>query len=226
MNKIVLEAQQINKYFREASSELRVLHDVSLCVEQNSMIAISGSSGSGKSTLLHILGGLDDADSGEVYIEGQRCTALSETERCRLRNQRLGFIYQFHHLLPEFSAQENVAMPVLLSGQSRKVAMMRAKQDLTLVGLADRLMHKPAELSGGERQRVAIARALVMRPACVLADEPTGNLDQHNAEAVFSLMKHLRQQHGCSFLVVTHDLHIAKQCDRQWLLAGGTLSNV
>lgn len=223
MNKIVLEAKNISKYFRDAASRLTVLREVSLQVEENSMIAISGSSGSGKSTLLHILGGLDNADSGDIYVEGQLFSALPEKQRCHLRNQRLGFIYQFHHLLPEFTAQENVAMPLLLSGQSRKSALMQAKEDLALVGLAHRLTHKPAELSGGERQRVAIARALVMRPACVFADEPTGNLDQHNAESVFALMKNLRHQYACSFLMVTHDTNIAAQCDRQWKLSDGVL---
>lgn len=223
MNNIVLEAKQISKYFRDGSSRLTVLRDVSLQVNENSMVAISGSSGSGKSTLLHIVGGLDTADSGEVYIEGQIFSTLSEKQRCRLRNQRLGFVYQFHHLLPEFTAQENVAMPLLLSGVSRKQALIEAKTCLHWVDLLHRLKHKPAQLSGGERQRVAIARALVMRPACVLADEPTGNLDQENAHSVFALMKDLRDEHGCSFLIVTHDAHIAAQCDRQCVLSGGVL---
>jgi lipoprotein-releasing system ATP-binding protein len=223
MNNIVLEARNITKCFHDGSFRLEVLKSVSFSIQRNSLVAISGASGSGKSTLLHILGGLDQSDAGEIYIEGELFSALSEKRQCRLRNQRLGFIYQFHHLLPEFTAEENVAMPLLLANMPRKQAMMQANACLSSVGLKNRTHHKPSELSGGERQRVAIARALVTRPACVLADEPTGNLDRENAENVFSLMKYLCDEYHCSFLIVTHDSNIAAQCDKQLVLVNGVL---
>lgn len=222
MNK-VLEATQICKSYRDGSAVTQVLHNVSLSVAAGEMVAIVGSSGSGKSTLLHILGALDLADSGSVAIAGQPLAGLSSAKKARLRNLQLGFIYQFHHLLMDFNALENVAMPLFIRGEKRTDALAKAAALIERVGLSHRGQHKPAELSGGERQRVAIARALVTQPALVLADEPTGNLDQHTAEAIYQLLRELNASLSTSFVVVTHDTELAGRLDTQYLMREGQL---
>lgn len=222
MNK-VLTAQQISKSYRDGLQRVKVLQGVDLTVNSGEMLAIVGSSGSGKSTLLHILGSLDIADSGSVQILGEDLANMSSKRKAALRNQQLGFIYQFHHLLMDFTALENVAMPLLIKGLKKQQANTKAQAILKRVGLADRASHKPAELSGGERQRVAIARALVTEPALVLADEPTGNLDQHTAESIYQLLRELNQQSNTSFIIVTHDLTLAKKLDKYYLMREGCL---
>lgn len=222
MNK-VLEANQICKSYRDGTEVTQVLHNVSLSVAAGEMVAIVGSSGSGKSTLLHILGALDLADSGSVDIAGQPLAGLSSAKKARLRNQQLGFIYQFHHLLMDFSALENVAMPLFIRGEKRTDALAKAAALIERVGLSHRGHHKPAELSGGERQRVAIARALVTQPTLVLADEPTGNLDQHTAESIYQLLRELNASMATSFVVVTHDTELAGRLDTQYLMREGQL---
>lgn len=222
----VLEARQICKSYRDGEQVTPVLQDVNLQVAAGQMVAIVGSSGSGKSTLLHILGTLDAPDTGQIIVAGQQIARLSNNAKATLRNQKLGFIYQFHHLLMDFSAEENVAMPLLIQGLSQKLATQQAAALLTRVGLGHRLKHKPSELSGGERQRVAIARALVTKPALVLADEPTGNLDQHTAESIYQLLRELNREFATSFVVVTHDRALAARLDQQYAMADGRLELV
>lgn len=221
----VLTAAGLCKSYCDGQQETQVLHGVDLRIERGDMLAIVGSSGSGKSTLLHILGTLDQADSGTLSILGKDVSRLTSTEKAALRNAQLGFIYQFHHLLMDFTALENVAMPLLIRGLGSTDAKQRAAVMLQRVGLAHRSAHKPAELSGGERQRVAIARALVGEPALVLADEPTGNLDQHNAESIYQLLRELNRELATSFIVVTHDLALAARLDRHLGMRDGVLES-
>ncbi|MFZ7202975.1 lipoprotein-releasing ABC transporter ATP-binding protein LolD [Avibacterium avium] len=220
---ILLSCQNLTKVYQEGENQTQVLKDVTFSMEEGELVAIVGSSGSGKSTLLHTLGGLDQPTSGEVFIKGKSLQKASADELAKLRNQYMGFVYQFHHLMADFSALENVMMPMLIGKQNRSESQDRAEKMLQAVGLAHRIKHRPSALSGGERQRVAIARALVNNPALVLADEPTGNLDRKTTESIFELILKLNQEQKIAFLLVTHDLQLAEKLSRRMVMQDGVL---
>jgi lipoprotein-releasing system ATP-binding protein len=226
MTESVLEARNVGRQFQQGPVTLDVLNSVNVAILAGERLSIIGASGSGKTTLLQILGGLDKPSQGQVLVDGKDIHALSETERGELRNHAIGFVYQFHHLLPEFSALENVAMPLLVRRMKTSEAKDRASEILKRVGLGERLTHRPHQLSGGERQRAAVARALVTQPKLVLADEPTGNLDGKNAEGVFELMLELNRERRTSLVLVTHDLRIAARMDRALEIENGSLREV
>ena len=223
MNTALLSCQNITKFYQEGTQQTEVLKQVSFSMQPSELVAIVGSSGSGKSTLLHTLGGLDQPSSGEVFIKGQSLQQMSPNALAKLRNQYLGFVYQFHHLMADFTALENVMMPMLIGQQNKTEAQDRAEQILSAVGLQHRISHRPSALSGGERQRVAIARALVNNPALVLADEPTGNLDHKTTESIFELIQQLNQEKQIAFLLVTHDLNLAEKLNRRLIMQDSVL---
>ena len=223
MNTALLSCQNVSKFYQEGTQQTEVLKQVSFSMQPIELVAIVGSSGSGKSTLLHTLGGLDQPSSGEVFIKGQSLQQMSPNALAKLRNQYLGFVYQFHHLMADFTALENVMMPMLIGQQNKTEAQDRAEQILSAVGLQHRISHRPSALSGGERQRVAIARALVNNPALVLADEPTGNLDHKTTESIFELIQQLNQEKQIAFLLVTHDLNLAEKLNRRLIMQDGVL---
>jgi lipoprotein-releasing system ATP-binding protein len=223
MTDFALQASHLSKHYDDGVNRIDVLVDVSIAIARGEMVAVVGASGSGKSTLLHALGLLDLPSSGSITVSGQATDGLSEAQRSRLRNRALGFVYQFHHLLPEFSALDNVAMPLIVRRESREHARVQAQKMLELVGLQARVQHFPGQLSGGERQRVALARALVAQPACVLADEPTGNLDRHTAQQMFRLLKQVNAEAKTAFLIVTHDQELAALADRRLYMEAGRL---
>lgn len=222
-NRIVLQSVGLSKSYNDGAAKIEILRQIDLQVASSEIVAIVGASGSGKSTLLHLLGGLDKPSAGKVIVDTKDLSTLSEQAKCYLRNRYMGFVYQFHHLLPEFTALENVAMPLLIGDATLNIAKEKAEHLLELVGLKNRLNHKIGQLSGGERQRVAIARALVVNPLCVLADEPTGNLDPQNAEKVLQLFMDLQKKYQTSVVMVTHDMKIAKQAQRVLKLEEGRL---
>ena len=222
-NDFVIVARGVKKAYREGERRVEVLKGIDLEVKKGELLAVVGASGSGKSTLLHVLGGLDSIDEGEVTVAGMTVHDLNEVQRGELRNQKLGFVYQFHHLLPEFSALENVAMPLLIRRMDEKQALEAAKKTLIALGLEERLLHLPSQMSGGERQRCAIARAMVTLPACILADEPTGNLDRQTANGVFDSLVQLAKSHGTACVIVTHDLDLAARCDRVVTIEDGVI---
>ena len=223
MNTALLSCQNVSKFYQEGTQQTEVLKQVSFSMQPSELVAIVGSSGSGKSTLLHTLGGLDQPSSGEVFIKGQSLQQMTPNALAKLRNQYLGFVYQFHHLMAAFTALENVMMPMLIGQQNKTEAQDRAEQILSAVGLQHRISHRPSALSGGERQRVAIARALVNNPALVLADEPTGNLDHKTTESIFELIQQLNQEKQIAFLLVTHDLNLAEKLNRRLIMQDGVL---
>ncbi|RBW45042.1 lipoprotein-releasing ABC transporter ATP-binding protein LolD [Psychromonas sp. B3M02] len=225
MSNSIVVCQDLSKVYQEGRLATSVLQGINLAVEPGELLAIVGTSGSGKSTLLHLLGALDAPSTGEVIFNGKNIHKLSAKQQAKWRNQELGFVYQFHHLLSEFTALENVAMPLLIAGEPIKVAQQKALELLTRVGLSERVAHRPSELSGGERQRVAIARALINKPSLVLADEPTGNLDAKSAESVYQLLKELNAELGTAFIVVTHDQQLANKLDRQLYMSNGILQD-
>jgi lipoprotein-releasing system ATP-binding protein len=225
-NECVIECQNLSQVFEEGSNRVEVFHDLNLKIHRGERLAIVGASGSGKSTLLYLLGGLDKINTGKVLINGQDIARLGTRKLGSLRNQALGFVYQFHHLLPEFSALENVAMPLLIRGEKPEQAQDKAATFLSHVGLENRLKHRPGELSGGERQRAAIARALVTEPACLLADEPTGNLDNATARQVYELLLKLNEEMRISMVLVTHDENLASKMDKIMLLSDGCLTEM
>lgn len=223
MNNSLIECRQLSKSYRDGKTSVDVLKAIDFSIQPSDRIAIVGPSGSGKSTFLHLLGGLDNPTGGQIYINGMDWQPMNEKKRCTIRNQHLGFVYQFHHLLPEFTAVENVAMPLLLAGVDVITAQKRSNEMLGEVGLSKRTLHKPGQLSGGERQRVAIARALINKPQCIFADEPTGNLDQTTAAKVFELMINLNKQLETALVIVTHDLGLASQMSKTMILHEGKL---
>lgn len=224
--KLVLECRDLQRTFSEGPADVSVLKGINFSIAAGEQVAIVGSSGSGKSTLLHLLGGLDEPTSGVVKVDGVDINSLKQAERGQLRNRCLGFVYQFHHLLPEFTAQENVAMPLLIRRLDSKKAMLQAEEILARVGLSHRLDHKPGELSGGERQRAALARAMVTKPLCILADEPTGNLDRKMADSVYSLMLEMNEENNTAFVIVTHDQRLAERMNRICILDDGVLKDI
>lgn len=225
MNNSIIVCDNLSKVYQEGRLATSVLEGVNLSVSKGELLAIVGTSGSGKSTLLHLLGALDAPTTGNILFNGNNIHQLSSKQQSKWRNQELGFVYQFHHLLSEFSALENVAMPLLIAGESIKSAQKKATELLNRVGLSERIQHRPSELSGGERQRVAIARALINKPSLVLADEPTGNLDAKSAESVYQLLKELNTEFGTAFIVVTHDQQLANKLDRQLYMSNGILKD-